>query len=130
MPDYISYYDRHKWMLSIKIGDSVYDCRNQLHEIINVESHKIARWRVFFPEWVHPAIENCANDFLSWFCMLIGWMEIIDKDVQLDDGAMCSVMHCCDSYDVDKFPIEATDNITDFSLDFTIAGITFKRAIA
>lgn len=103
MPDFSSYTDRHAWMSSLKVGDYIYDCRNKrlaIAVIVEVQMPKL-RWP-FLPDWLPVKAEWWLMERYDALCHRFGWVRLVDKDLVLEDGAHCSAMSCCDSYDMDQ----------------------------
>lgn len=82
---------KHRWMLSLVVGDSVEDCNYNIKQITQIyEERSIRRGLRWLPG------------------KLIGWLEQRDlfcttynKTVTFNDGNQCSIMDCADPPDGD-----------------------------
>jgi hypothetical protein len=92
------------WIRSLKVGDIVCDCRYKHVAILSLKEE----WAPIRLEWIRNIIgakwmPNCIFDFLDMLyekiCIKFNYMEVVDKDLILEDGSGCSAMCCCDSPD-------------------------------
>ena len=91
------------WLPSLKVGDIVNDCRNKNLAVTEIRFEyrvTMPRWlrRILlwerFPIWVYEKAD-------SLFYRL-GFRKLTDAELVLEDGAYCSVMHCCDPVEYPK----------------------------
>lgn len=95
------YIEKSRWMTSLKVGDTVCDCRFKHLKIATIEEHRVVRFprwlrNFVFADWMPYSISNLLDDVFHWVSYKLGNVELIDKTVLLEDGAHCSVMNCCD----------------------------------
>ena len=84
------------WVLSLKTGDTVNDCRGKNLKISEIYDNLcLKRWTkkviYFFP--LPDKLAFWLEDMLSEFKSLT---FVSDRDLILEDGAHCSAMCCCD----------------------------------
>lgn len=89
------------WMQSLKIGDEVCDCRFLHLKIVSIDEIWAGRTSKFlrdciFAEIVPLSISDWLWNKYSLLCKKIGYLELYDKELELEDGNSCSAMHCCD----------------------------------
>lgn len=91
-------------MQSLQVGDKVCDCRFLHLKIISIEE----RWRVRSSKFLRAIVfaELLPMKFSDWlwdnYCLLcrkFNYLELDDKDLELEDGNCCSAMYCCDPID-------------------------------
>lgn len=91
------------WAMGLQIGDVVCDCKYQHQRITNIYKRyipNVPRWlRATY--WWLPArpslwVEVRVGRYMTW----MGRVEAVDADVELEDGSMCSAMHCCDDVSI------------------------------
>ena len=88
------------WWKELKVGDTVCDCRFQHLTIVKIQRNHIKRYSLPFffntPEWWNDYAPEWADDLL-WRAQEVTpyRLELVDMDLTLEDGAMCSAKHCC-----------------------------------
>jgi hypothetical protein len=85
---------RMNWMRGLKVGDVVCDCRFKHVKIAQIKD-EVFPWR-----WFHRATRWMPLKLYYFFqdlAIYVRWSSVQDKDLQLEDGAHCSAMSCCDS---------------------------------
>lgn len=92
------------WMKSLKVGDEVCDCRYKHLSIKEIECVTVPIGRNFlskiiYHDWVPINTSFKLDTLWERFCDLLKLTYLVDKDLTLEDGGMCSAMHCCDPVD-------------------------------
>ena len=83
-----------EWMRSLKVGDTICDCREKHLKIIEIEeSHMPKRSLNFLLGWV---LNFPYSEYLYDFFYDRWPTEVADKDLLLEDGSRCSAMSCAD----------------------------------
>lgn len=94
------YKQHHEWMKTLKVGDTICDCRFKHVKILQIEEDTIAyrpSWvrRILFANWIPFFISNLLDDMFAWISRKVGNLELVDKTLVLEDQSHCSAMHCC-----------------------------------
>lgn len=89
------------WAKSLKVGDTVCDCRFKHLKIKSVSDNTVVRMpdivkRILFSDWMPMRISDWIDDIFCKVSRKIGNVEVVDRTLVLEDGANCSAMHCCD----------------------------------
>lgn len=86
------------WIRDLEVGDSVCDCRYMHLRVVSLEEMRYPpNWLTWFPRKFLPWK---LFDLSLWFINLFTRLYPVgDKDVVLEDGAHCSLLHCCDPID-------------------------------
>jgi hypothetical protein len=98
------YKEKMEWIKSLRVGDTVCDCRLRhikIKSITNDTVVKFPRWlrNIIFANWMPMVIGNLMYDVVCWISRKANRFEIADRTIVLEDGAQCSAMHCCDKDD-------------------------------
>lgn len=87
-------------MKSLDAGDTVYDCKYRYIKILQVTEETVVRmpaWvRTFlFSNWMPIFVGDWLDDIYCWFARKLGFIDLVDKSLILEDGSHCSAMSCC-----------------------------------
>ena len=91
---------KYKWMQTLKVGDSVCDCRFNHQKIVKIEDEitydpKSIRFLAYLPS----IIFNSLVKLIIWIRKEFGLKRLVDRTFTLEDGLVCSAMYCCDPID-------------------------------
>lgn len=98
----ISREDKIKWMKSLKVGNVVCDCKfdhltiNKIEEVYMPKQMSTGLASIILHDKVPVQIVDAFLLIRDWFCSKLGIVELVDKDLYLEDGGWCSAIHCCD----------------------------------
>lgn len=84
-------------MLSLKVGDMVYDCKDRYVKIVNITVENRPIWTLyrtllFIFRFLPLGIYNSFESFL-WSHLP---QRIYDKELDFEDGFNCSAIHCAE----------------------------------
>lgn len=96
--------NKEEWMHSLKVGDTVNDCRFKNLKIIEIRDFKMTKIQLPYWSW----IPSWAFGAFDWLSRKLFGMIVIDKTLTLEDGNGCSAMHCCDPPSDNIDPSNAT----------------------
>ena len=84
------------WISSLKVGDSVCDCRGRHLKIVSIEEEYYNRIPQFLQKIAyHKYAPDFVEEFLWTICSKIVSPKLYDKLLLLEDGAYCSAKNCC-----------------------------------
>lgn len=88
---------KEKWMESLKVGDTVCDCRFK-HSVIK-EIHD-SRWKQL-PTTILRILMAIPGMWRvePFITMVFGRIRLMDRVLLLEDGTRCSALYCCDPPD-------------------------------
>lgn len=93
----------YKWLISLKKGDFVCDCRYrhvQIKDIKEIHFNVSPVWfsKLFIHKWLPERLYWFFRDVGEW----LGKPKLYDKTLELADGSTCSARNCCDPVDHDE----------------------------
>lgn len=119
-------FDKEEWMRQLKVGDVVCDCRYKHSTIAKIEEEwgppSMPLWLrdILHAEWMPNKICNYSYDIYYWMCEKLNRTEMYDKTLTMEDGAVFSVMPCCDPADHDAdIHAEAIEAVRKWNEDDT-----------
>lgn len=93
------YKKKIKWLANLKPGDVICDCRYLHIQISVIKFEYVPRTWVRFMCKMLPVVLIDKIEMLLWNRNIPGLTEIIDADIEAEDGRRCSAFHCCDPID-------------------------------
>lgn len=91
-----------EWAKTLKVGDTVCDCRYKHLRIADIRDRRyvVYPWlirQIIFSDYIPMFLTDWLDDAYSYLARKIGYTELADRDITLEDGSNCSAMHCCDN---------------------------------
>jgi hypothetical protein len=94
--------DNHQeWMRRLRVGDKVCNCDFKHVKITSIQDDMsvwrpwLYRW-IVFNDWMPTPLLILIDVPWAWACRKLGAMVLIDRELTLEDGNVCSAEHCCD----------------------------------
>lgn len=84
------------WLVNLKPGDVVCDCRYLHIPISTIKFEYVPKTWVRSIYRVLPVILADKIEMFLWNRNVPGFTEIIDAEIEAEDGRCCSAFHCCD----------------------------------